>query len=412
MPAKCPHNAVDRASITEVLVTTTLIQIIGTATMLAMAPIAPRAALDFGVDPHFVGFQISLIYIFGAAGSAFAGPLVNYLGAIRVEQLSLMLFAAGLLGLAPANLLTGAVASALIGVGYGVQNPASAQILSRIVPAERRNIIFSIKQAGVPAGVAMASLGLPLLDEVIGWRLGFVVLAAVPIALTIYLQREALDPALRNISSKTAERTDWFAFVVKSQKRALQSPFLSLSLITLFYSSVQLTVSTFLVLMLVEDHGWPLVSAAAIAALVQVAGAFGRVLWGLAGDRTGSSMAVLGLIGLISTVALMLLYVLPDMPKPQLIALLCALGATASGWNGVAMAEMAHRSEPNEASTITGAILVYTFFGVVAGPSLFAVLYDRIGAYGPTYALFALASGVGTVLALGSALQQRRLVKS
>lgn len=412
MPAKSPHNPGDRASITEVLITTTLIQIIGTATMLAMAPIAPRAAQDFGVDPHFVGFQISLIYIFGAAGSAFAGPLVNYLGAIRVEQLSLMLFAAGLLGLAPANLMIGAVASALIGVGYGVQNPASAQILSKIVPPERRNIIFSIKQAGVPAGVAMASLGLPLLDEMIGWRAGFVVLAVVPIALTIYLQREALDPALKNITNRTDERVDWLAFVFKSQKRALQRPFLSLSLITLFYSSVQLTVSTFLVLMLVEDMGWPLVSAAAIAALVQVAGAFGRVLWGLAGDKTGSGMAILGLIGLICTAGLVLLSLIPDMPQPLLIALLCSLGATASGWNGVAMAEMAYRSTPNEASTITGAILVYTFFGVVAGPSLFAVLYDEIGVYGPTYGLFAAASGIGTLLAFGSALQARRLVKS
>lgn len=392
-----------RGQMLEVLATTTLIQIIATAIMLALTPIAPRAALSFGVSSHFIGYQISLIYVFGAAGSAFTGLLVGRYGAVRVEQLAMGLFTLGLLGLATAHLALAALASAMIGIGYGVQNPASSQILSPITPPHRRNMIFSIKQAGVPVGGALASLCLPLVDRAIGWQHGLIALAILPVLLGLYLNRHARHgPATAN------KEVHWLRSVLADQKLALRPPFRALSLLSLLYSSVQLTVSTFVVLMLVEDRGWTLVSAAGIAALVQLAGAFGRVLWGMASDRARSGMAMLTAIGVICTAALAALWFAPTMPAALLVTLLCVLGATASGWNGVAMAEMARHCQPHEASRVTGAILVYTFLGVVIGPAAFAATYGVTGSYSHTFALFALVSALGCALALGSALRQRR----
>ena len=399
-----PSPVQSTSAITEVLVTTTLIQVMATATMLALAPIAAHAASDFGVSPHAIGYQISLIYLFGAAGSAFTGSLVARLGPVRVEQLALVLFAAGLLALATAHLLAGALGSALIGVGYGLQNPASSQILSRIAPAHRRNMIFSIKQAGVPVGGALASIGFPLLDKATGWQTGFALLAIAPIGLCLLLERHARDHAP---GAETTVATNWLRSALAGQKMALRGPFLPLSLLSLLYSSVQLTVSAFVVLMLVEDRGWSLAAAAATAALVQVAGACGRVLWGILGDRLRHGMIVLAAIGAICTLALLALWATPAMPAPLLVAVLCTLGATASGWNGVAMAEMARHCAPHEAGSVIGAILVYTFIGVVVGPSAFSALYGHIGAYGHTFALFGLASGIGCVLAFAAAVRQR-----
>jgi MFS family permease len=408
MTRSIPHpvqaKAGTQGGIVEVLVTTTLIQIIATATMLGLTPIAPHAGQSFGISPHMIGYQISLIYVFGALGSAFTGSLVARAGPVRVEQLALLLFAAGLLGLATSNLWLAALASALIGIGYGVQNPASSQILSRIAPAHQRNMIFSIKQAGVPVGGVIASLGFPLLDRAIGWQAGFAIITLIPIGLCLYLNRHvAGDERPPANSSK-----NWLAALLADQKLIWRGPFRALSLLSLLYSSVQMSLSTFIVLMLVEERGWGLIAAAGVAGLVQLSGAFGRVFWGVASDRAGHGMAILALIGLICTLGLIALWNLATLPELVLIPILCLLGATASGWNGVAMAEMARLCDPGEASRVIGAVLVYTFIGVVIGPSSMAALYGEIGSYGHGLALFAVASGIGTVIAAISAARQPR----
>lgn len=393
-----------QSGIVEVLVTTTLIQIVATATMLGLTPIAPNAGQSFGVSPHMIGYQISLIYFFGALGSAFTGSLVARCGPVRVEQLALVLFAAGLLGLATSNLWLAAFASALIGIGYGVQNPASSQILSRIAPAHQRNMIFSIKQAGVPLGGVIASLGFPLLDHAIGWQAGFAAIALVPMGLCLYLGRHVAGDE----HPPASMARNWLSAILADQKLIWRGPFRALSLLSLLYSAVQMSLSTFVVLMLVEERGWSLIGAAGVAGLVQLSGAFGRIFWGVASDRTGHGMAILAGIGLICTLGLIGLWNLATLPELILVPTLCLLGATASGWNGVAMAEMARLCDPGEASRMIGAVLVYTFIGVVLGPSSMAVLYGHIGSYGQSFAIFAVVSGVGTAIAAISAVRQPR----
>ena len=46
-----------------------------------------------------------------------------------------------------------------------------------------------------------------------------------------------------------------------------------------------MSVSTFIVIALVEDRGWTLIAAAGTAALLQFSGAIGRVAWGVVSDR-------------------------------------------------------------------------------------------------------------------------------
>src|SRR5215204_2541778 len=62
------------------------------------------------------------------------------LGGVGVALLALPFFAAPIL------------ASFLIGLGYGPSTPAGSDVLQRYAPARHRNLIFSIKQAGVPVG--------------------------------------------------------------------------------------------------------------------------------------------------------------------------------------------------------------------------------------------------------------------
>ena len=58
-----------------------------------------------------------------------------------------------------------------------------------------------------------------------------------------------------------------------------------------------------------------------------------------------------------------------------------AFGATAIGWNGVQLAEVARHAPAGQAGTVTGASGFVTFAGVVIGPPTFALLAAVTGSY-------------------------------
>jgi hypothetical protein len=85
-------------------------------------------------------------------------------------------------------------------------------------------------------------------------------------------------------------------------------------------------------------------------------------------------------------------------PLPLLLAACAALGATAIGWNGVYLAEVAHVAAPGQAGLATGGCLFFTYVGVVFCPFLFGVLQRASGSYALA---FAIAGGVCAATAAG-----------
>lgn len=181
----------------------TLVQIVATATVLALTAIAPVVAADLGVGAHTIGYQVSLIYTAGVIGSAIAGTLVLRYGPQAIEHLVIATFVAGFLGLAGGSIVTIVLGSLATGIGYGLNNPASSHILSAVTPKEKRNLVYSVKQAGVPVGAVVASLAIPPLAQLVGWRTAFLLAALVPATATVllFLRRSRIpferDPAAR-----------------------------------------------------------------------------------------------------------------------------------------------------------------------------------------------------------------------
>jgi MFS family permease len=58
-----------------------------------------------------------------------------------------------------------------------------------------------------------------------------------------------------------------------------------------------------------------------------------------------------------------------------------SFGASAIGWNGVYLAEVARRAPEGMASMATGGTLAFTFLGVVIGPPIFGALSTWFGTY-------------------------------
>lgn len=383
------------SSLLQTLTVATLVQIVATASVLALTAIAPLVALDLGIGAHWIGYQISLIYASGMISSAVAGTLVQRFGPVRIEQAALGCFSFGCIGIATAMIGLIVIGSLLIGIGYGLNNPAASEMLSRVTPPARRNIVFSLKQSGVPLGGILASFLFPYLSARLGWHTALLVGAALPFLVSLLMMAtHAAEPVARRTPNSFRRG------FLDEQTIIWRSPKLrALSALGFAYSAMQLSISAFAVVTLVHDAGWSVLAAGSVAAAMQFAGAFGRIFWGVVADRIGGGFLTLALLGLLSGLGYAGLFWLPDMSAIAQIALFVAMGGVSIGWNGVLLAEVARNAPDTRVGAITGGVLVYTFIGVIVGPSSFAMLYALIGHYGASFLTFSLFGFSGMLLA-------------
>lgn len=97
--------------------------------------------------------------------------------------------------------------------------------------------------------------------------------------------------------------------------------------------------------------------------------------------------------------ALAAAFLTPETPRVVVLGILVTFGASAIGWNGVYLAEVARRAPTGMASMATGGTLSFTFLGVVVGPPMFGALSGLFGTYRAGFlGLMVMACVSGTVL--------------
>ena len=375
-----------------ILLVTIAVQVLATFTTLSLAAIAPDVASGLGVSAELVGFQVSLIYLGAAAMSTVAGFQLRRWGPVRVSQASLVFCAMGA-GLAVIPSLAAiAVGSLVIGFGYGMTNPAASELLLRSIPAHRRNLIFSIKQTGVPIGGVLAGLTAPTISQSFGWQWAPAVAAISCLLLVLSMQplRAGWD-ADRDPAARLRERPfDAMTEVWRSL------PLRWLSVSGFFYAAVQLCLATFVVTLLVTDAGFGLIAAGAVLAIVQAGGVVGRVAWGWAADRLGHSLVALIVMGGACIIgALLVMAVSADWSAAAIYILFALFGINALGWTGVFQVEAARYAAPDKLGAVIGGISAPAYGGVIVGPAVFSVAFAAIGSYTTTFALVALFAVLG-----------------
>ena len=342
------------------------------------APVmAPVAGPALGVPAASVGYYIAASYLGSMLASAAAGGWVARFGPIRVSQAALALCFVGLSLAASGWLPVVVLGGFIVGLGYGPTTPASSSILVR-TPPRYFSLIFSIKQTGVPAGGALAIGGACL------------TLAAGIAIVRAHYDRD-LDPRAP-VSLRSALAPVGLALRDRRLRQLCVAGFV--------YGGVQITLVTYLVSFLVESFGLSLVLAGLVMAVAQVASVTGRVLWGILADRALKRRTMLGLLGLgMGASALVALAAAPQWPVWLLCAYASVFGATAVGWNGVYLAEVARLAPEGRASAATGGALFFTFLGVVVAPPAFNLALGLTGGYPAAYAAFAVpAFAVGAWL--------------
>lgn len=118
-------------------------------------------------------------------------------------------------------------------------------------------------------------------------------------------------------------------------------------------------------------------------------------MWGYMADRwirPQRMLALLAALMALCSAATALLYI--GAPLPLVLTVMIEFGASATGWNGVYLAEVARLAPPGMASATTGDSLAITFLGVVLGPLLFGLLSGLFGSYRAGYVALALPTAV------------------
>jgi nitrate/nitrite transporter NarK len=173
---------------------------------------------------------------------------------------------------------------------------------------------------------------------------------------------------------------------------ALSQPRLrDLALVSLGYASAQLVFIAYFVSHLTLQLGFSLVSAGAVYAAGHGAGIVGRIVWGAVADRLLAPRTTLAALGVVSAAcAAATALFSAAWPLAAIVAVTVLYGASAVGWNGVFLAEVARSAPAGQVGTATGGTQFFTFGGAMLGPPVFTALVSATGSYAWAFAFFAI----------------------
>jgi sugar phosphate permease len=280
-------------------------------------------------------------------------------------------------GLAGAALLLGAAATTdtfwplvalvtLAGMAGAASNAATGRAVMSWFPASERGLALGIRQTSVPVGGGVGAIALPALESSFGIGAPFAALAVscglASIASLVWLREAPGFP--------DEETAPYVASPLRDRRLWLLAGGSTMLV------SVQIALTGFVVLYLHEERGLSPGRAAAVLAVINVAGAVLRIGLGTLSDRIGSRLRPLRRLSLGLAAATASAAVLTEAPDPLLIASLIAAGALAVGWNGLsftATAELAGRARSGAALGFQQTALGV---GCIVAPLAFAALVE------------------------------------
>jgi len=364
------------------------VQSLTSMAVLTPTVLAPVAAGELGVQASRIGILVSWIYFVAVVAGLVCDGLIARYGPVRVLEMAVLLVAAGLTAAWGGNLAVVIFLATLAGAAHGLVNPSSSTILLLASPPGYRSLIFSIKQTGVPLGGALAGLIIPALLHVMAWRYAVLALGAAS-ALALL----AIVPFRRFYDRERNPRERIRLSAIGAPIAAVWSHpgLMSLALTSAVYSSVQTSLFSYLMLYLIVELDYSLVTAGVVFSVAQVMGIASRPVWGVIADRLHVARQLLSGLGIVMGLCgVAAALFTPATPAAAIVVVCAVYGATAVGWNGIYLAEIARLAPQGKVGLITGGAMLFTFTGALAGPPIFGAVIALSGSYALGFALFAL----------------------
>ena len=352
------------------------------ASLIVFTPpiLAPDAQQDIGVSAAAVGLVTALIYLASVPSALISGLLVSRIGAIRVSQLCVLFASTGIILISTGDPLIIVIGALVVGIGYGAVTPSSSTVLADQAPENVRSLIFSIKQSGVPIGGAIAGTLVPFLMYRFGWRDAAIITGLIGffvIVLAQLIQKKIDRPTLRSpelAQSLSLIKPIKFVFADRKLRELAVSSFA--------FSGMQMSLGSYLVVMLTEQAQLTVAVAGYALSVAMIAGVIGRLFWGGLADYGISPRRVLGFLGfLMGLSASAICFVNSEFSITLVYVLAFFFGASAVGWNGVYIAEVARIAPTGQTGMATGGSLAMTYSGVVLLPTSFWLIYLITNSY-------------------------------
>ncbi|MEU6329759.1 MFS transporter [Streptomyces sp. NPDC047049] len=343
--------------------------------LFLIGALGPRLLGELGISRTVLGLTTTAGFGAAALLSPAAGRLVDRVGPRRclVALLLLAAVSLALIGAAPGTAVL-LPAVALGGLPQALANPATNKLILARVPAEQRGGVTGLKQSGVQFGAFVAGLPLSLLAAGVGWRgavwtaAGAAALAAVWAALVLPPDAAAAAPRSR-------------------PSRPVRGLTRQLAVFSLLLGCGIASVNTYLALFGSQRLGLSPATAAALVAVLGVAGIGGRMGWSRVAGRPGRAEALPALLAAGAVGAALLLAVAVLAPLLVWVAAI-AVGSFAVSANAVSMVLVLQRAAPGRAGQDSALVSAGFFAGFAVGPPLFGALVSATG-YGPGWLLVA-----------------------
>ncbi|ORA82785.1 MFS transporter [Mycobacterium malmoense] len=244
-------------------------------------------------------------------------------------------------------------------------NAAGGRLVSGWFPPHQRGLAMGIRQTAQPLGIAVGALVMPELAEH-GPHAGLVFPAFVCAAAAVASGVAIVDPPRKPRETATHEE--------------LASPYRGSSVLYRIHATSALlmmpqTVTvTFMLVWLMNDHGWSVAAAGLLVTVSQLLGALGRVAVGRWSDRVGSRMGPVRVIAIAAASTLFLLTLADDIGSPFEVPLMVAISVIAVLDNGLAATAITEFAGPFWSGRALGAQNTTQRLMAAAGPPLFGAL--------------------------------------
>jgi MFS-type transporter involved in bile tolerance (Atg22 family) len=365
----------------------TSLQALVALALFAPGVVAPRA--------HIEVWQLSMfscaVFAIGIPASFWGGGFITHLGSMRIASLCATAIVVSMALASLGSTVALLAAGLCLGLAFGPETPASAALLARLVTSERRAFVFSVRQTGNQIGAVCGSLILPVIAISLGPAWCYAAVGAC--ALLAILMFEQLRPAYAGKAVPPPELDLRARLALVTADRRITM----LALASMPFSAMQVSLNTVFVTLGTRELGLSHIEAGMALACAQVGGLAGRLGWGLVATRLNASRAVLIVIGFGMTFCAALLGISgASLGRTEQFAVATLFGLTASGWNGVFVAEIARLAPQDRIGETTGAVLTASYAGLLAAPALVSIL-DGAASLGMAFFALACLALCGTV---------------
>jgi len=300
------------------------------------------------------------------------------------------------------SFMSALLALAAVGIGAAFQTPAGSKAVMLWFPPAQRGMAMGVRQTGIPIGGALAAATLPAFSAIAGWRMAIVVsgvtcLLAAGVCWLVYRQPQQLQQPHGTLSTPGAPTQKGGNRI----RDLLTRDIVLLGLAGALLPLGQFAILTYLALYLKETQGIPITTSAVLLVLAQIAGALGRILWGIWSDRLFAQHrrpAVLWANVSAAIMALVLGWLPPGVPLWCIGLIVFVFAFNAIGWHGSWIALIAELAGPEKQGRTLGLAMSIMYPGIIVLPPLFGWLVDYTQVWELAWSMLA------GVLILGSAL--------